>query len=358
MAVAAGDTPIYNPAILLKQVPETMPGVFISYRREDSAAYAGRLFDLLSGQFGAENTFMDVDDIKGGDNFVTVIDRNLDVSDALLAVIGPRWLSVTEPDGGTRRLDNPRDFVRVEIARALQRGIRVIPVLVGGAALPRPADLPAELQPLCDRQAMEVRDTHFYADGKDLTDVLRAKLGSGVASPRTKLKRLVPVLATAVAAMLVAMWVLSAQSRKGASSEKGDAAQRTQTSSSAGASDSSRQPQANVAGEWEATVKYDWGDTYHEWFAFQVDGQDVSGTAGFLGTGQGQGRPIWEGKIAGDRLSFMTKTLTNLSGNDKTYEDKHYYQGTLKGDTIEFTMVTDSSVSSHTAIHFTAHRVK
>jgi hypothetical protein len=72
-----------------------VPGVFISYRREDSAAYAGRLFDVLSTEFGQENTFMDVDDIKGGDNFVTVIDRNLDVSDALLAVIGSNWLPPT-----------------------------------------------------------------------------------------------------------------------------------------------------------------------------------------------------------------------------------------------------------------------
>ena len=86
-----------------------MPGVFISYRREDSAAYAGRLFDILSTEFGQENTFMDIDDIKGGDNFVTVIDRNLDVSDALLAVIGSRWLSATEQSGG-RRLDNPHDL--------------------------------------------------------------------------------------------------------------------------------------------------------------------------------------------------------------------------------------------------------
>ena len=108
-----------------------MPGVFISYRREDSAAYAGRLFDILSTEFGRENTFMDLDTIQGGDDFSVVIERKLDVSDALLAVIGAHWLSVTEPNGG-RRLDNASDFVRVEIGKALERGIRVIPVLVGG----------------------------------------------------------------------------------------------------------------------------------------------------------------------------------------------------------------------------------
>ena len=145
---------VYNPAILPGEQIPTMPGVFISYRREDSAAYAGRLFDILSAEFGADNTFMDVDDIKGGDDFTTVIERKLGMSDALVAVIGEHWLTVTEPNGG-RRLDNPNDFVRIEIAKALERGIRVIPVLVGGATLPHPSDLPDNLKALCERQAVE-----------------------------------------------------------------------------------------------------------------------------------------------------------------------------------------------------------
>ena len=105
-------------------------------------------------------------------------------------------------------------------------------------------------------------------------------------------------------------------------------------------------------------MKYDWGDTYNELFDFDVDGQELSGTAGFLGTRKGQGRPIWDGKVTGDRISFMTKSLTTISGDEKTYEDKHYYKGTVKGDTIDFTMVTDSSIESHIPIHFTATRVK
>jgi hypothetical protein len=311
-----------------------LPGVFISYRREDSAAYAGRLFDILSTEFGAENTFMDVDDIEGGDNFVTVIDRNLDVSDALLAVIGRDWLSVTEQSGG-RRLDNPHDFVRVEIAKALERGIRVIPVLVGGAALPRPDELPANLQPLCQRQAVEIRDTTFHADVKGLADVLRRTLhGTGFAPRGTKLKRLLPVLLIGLAVIACVLWLLAQRHKAGAPL-----------------------PVANVAGEWEATVKYDWGDTYHDWFDFQVDGQELSGTAGFLGTRRGRGLAIWDGKIAGDRISFTTKSLVSLSGDDKTYEDKHYYKGTVKGDAIDFTMVTDSSIQTRSPIHFTANRV-
>lgn len=313
-----------------------MPGVFISYRREDSAAYAGRLFDILSAAFGADNTFMDVDDIKGGDDFTTVIERKLGASDALVAVIGQHWLSVTETNGG-RRLDNPNDFVRIEIAKALQRGIRVIPVLVGGATLPHPSDLPDNLKPLCERQAVEVRDTRFHEDAKDLVDVLHRTLhGTGLAPTEAKLKRFIPALLIAAVVIVGALsWLL--MNRQKASADP---------------------PAAHVAGEWEATVKYDWGDTYKELFDFEVNGQQLSGSAGFLGSRKGQGRPIWDGKILGDQISFMTKSLTSLSGDEKTYEDKHYYKGTVKGDTIEFTLVTDSSVESHPAIHFTATRVK
>lgn len=195
-----------------------MPGVFISYRREDSAAYAGRLFDILSTEFGRENTFMDLDTIEGGDNFTAVIDRKLTVSDAMVAVIGTHWLSVTEPNGG-RRLDNPSDFVRLEIGKALERGIRVIPVLVGGATLPSPSDLPANLQALCDRQAMEVRDAHFHTDAKELTDVLHRTLhGTGFIPKEVNLKRFAPALLVAAALLIGVFWLLHNQRQKAAQS--------------------------------------------------------------------------------------------------------------------------------------------
>jgi TIR domain len=342
-----------------------MPGVFISYRRTDTSAYAGRLFDILSAEFGADNTFMDVDDIKGGDDFTTVIERKLDMSDALLAVIGPQWVTVTDPNG-RRRLDDAGDFVRVEIGKALERGIRVIPVLVGGATLPQPSDLPDNLKTLCERQAMEIRDAHFHADVKDLTDVLHHTLhGSGVISPAAKLKRFWPALVVGAVVVIGLLWFVVAQRQRAGAPDSAAAGTGQATkgsapapSQAAGGVGKSGKSSANVAGEWEATVKYDWGDTYKELFEFDVDGQELSGTAGFLGTRKGQGRPIWEGKIEGDKISFMTKTLTTLSGDEKTYEDKNYYKGTVKGDSIDFTMVTDSSVVSHTPIHFTANRMK
>ncbi len=358
--LALGDVRVYNPAILPGQT-HIMPGVFISYRREDSAAYAGRLFDILSAEFGADNTFMDVDDIKGGDDFTTVIERKLSVSDAMVAVIGEHWLSVTDPNGG-RRLDNPNDFVRMEISKALQRGIRVIPVLVGGATLPHPSDLPADLQALCERQAMEIRDTRFHDDAKELIDVLHGTLhGTGFLPKELNRKRFIPAFVLGAAVIFGGFALLLVHRQKAEQTNppaaaSGQAAQGSTriSGSGTGAAD----PSANVAGEWQATVKYDWGDTYNELFDFEVDGQELSGTAGFLGSRKGQGRPISDAKITGDRISFMTKSLTTLSGDDKTYEDKHYYKGTIKGDSIDFTMVTDSSIESHTPIHFTATRVK
>ena len=96
----------------------TVPKVFISYRRADTAGYAGRLYDILSAQFGRNNTYMDLDTIVGGDDFTAVIEEKISASDALVAVIGDRWLTIAE-ENGSRRLDNPRDFVRIEVAKAL-----------------------------------------------------------------------------------------------------------------------------------------------------------------------------------------------------------------------------------------------
>jgi hypothetical protein len=95
-----------------------MSGVFISYRREDSSGYAGRLFDILSLHFGRENTFMDLDAIRGGDNFAAVIEEKVSRCDVLLAVIGERWLTSTG-ENGIRRLDMAGDFVCLEIAKGL-----------------------------------------------------------------------------------------------------------------------------------------------------------------------------------------------------------------------------------------------
>jgi hypothetical protein len=128
--------------------------IFISYRRDDSSASAGRLYDRLIGRFPSNQIFMDVTNLDPGVDFVKVIEESVGSCDVLIAVIGRHWLISSDEEG--RRLDNPEDFVRLEIATALKRGIRVIPVLVEGASMPRPGELPDDLKSLVRRNALEV----------------------------------------------------------------------------------------------------------------------------------------------------------------------------------------------------------
>ena len=122
-----------------------MKKLFISYRRDDSAGHAGRVHDRLEREFGRDLLFMDVDAIPPGANFVKVLGEEVAKCDVLLAIIGPNWLELRDEDGN-RRVDNPHDFVRIEIAAALQRNIQVIPILLDGAKLPKVAQLPDELR--------------------------------------------------------------------------------------------------------------------------------------------------------------------------------------------------------------------
>ena len=149
-----------------------MPGIFISYRRGDSIGHTGRLYDLLSKHFGKSQIFMDIDAIGPGEDFVEVIDRTCQSCEVLLAVIGRSWATIAD-EGGRRRLDDAGDFVRLEIGRALEKGVRVVPVLVDGAQMPDRATLPAELQKLALRNAWEINDKRFHHDVKQLVEALQ-----------------------------------------------------------------------------------------------------------------------------------------------------------------------------------------
>jgi TIR domain len=146
-------------------------GVFISYRREDSAGFAGRIYDRLTRRLDPKSVFPDVDNIQPGLDFFDVLSEKLRVCDALIAVIGKTWNFSADNDN-RRRLDDPDDFVRIEIEAALQRGIRVIPVLVDGAMMPRREDLPDSLQKLRRRQAIEISHNRFDSDVERLTHAL------------------------------------------------------------------------------------------------------------------------------------------------------------------------------------------
>lgn len=148
-----------------------MPRVFISYRRDDSAGYAGRLYDGLCERFGSDSVFMDVGSIDPGEDFVAAINEAVGDSDVLIALIGPRWLSITDNEG-RRRLDNPNDFVRLEIMSALEQDIRVIPLLVRDAEMPAADELPAELEELSYRNALELSDERWDYDEERLATAI------------------------------------------------------------------------------------------------------------------------------------------------------------------------------------------
>jgi hypothetical protein len=142
-----------------------VPSIFVSYRRSDAPAHAGRLYDRFLQRFGAANVFMDVGSLEPGVDFVDVLEQTLARCDVLVAVIGRDWLL-------TERLDDPRDWVRLEIATALKRDIRVIPVLVEGAHMPSAASLPDELAALGRRQAVELSESGWGAQVGQLLDAL------------------------------------------------------------------------------------------------------------------------------------------------------------------------------------------
>lgn len=154
-----------------------MQRIFISYRREDTAGHAGRLFDRLRARFGKDAVFMDVEGIEAGVDFVEAIERAVGACDVLLAVIGRSWLDCKDALG-RRRLEDAHDFISLETATALKRGIRVIPVLVEGAPMPPTDALPETLRPLTRRQAVELRDNRWEADVDHLVQVLENLLAS------------------------------------------------------------------------------------------------------------------------------------------------------------------------------------
>ena len=150
--------------------------IFISYRRGEDAAAAGRLYDRLEHIFGHEQVFLDVDSIPPGKSFTTFLRQHVAACEVMLVVIGRGWLTATD-ETGQRRLDNPDDFVRIEIASGLAQGKRVIPVLVGhDVTMPGPKDLPKELMPLIHRQAVRIAQDQFRDDAERLARVLKKAL--------------------------------------------------------------------------------------------------------------------------------------------------------------------------------------
>lgn len=142
-------------------------GIFISYRRSDSASFAGRIADFFGYKYPGLPVFFDVVAIEPGENFVDSIRSRLSSSEVILAIIGESWLEAKDASGG-RRLDDENDFVRLELAMALEMGARVIPVLLDNAQMPSEVDLPADLAKLAFCNAEFMRGAAFQRDAEHL----------------------------------------------------------------------------------------------------------------------------------------------------------------------------------------------
>jgi hypothetical protein len=291
-----------------------MNGVFISYRRQDSAPYAGRIYDRLCGRFGNDAVFMDVDDIAPGTDFRQAISRTLDRARVLLAVIGPRWLNATDA-AGARRLDDPADYVSQEIVRALESGMRVIPLLVGGANMPAETELPAELGPLSKLNALEMGDARFEQDMAALIALIEAcgeqpaALGpapTGVSRGQFG-RRLGWSAAALVIAAAAGLWHWRAMPPQ--------------------TPEAPPEVNARFEGTWRARVAYPWGMSHDETFRLYVQDGRVSGSAGFVG----MERTIVEGSAADRRIEFVTRSQEKLSG-EPVRTLNHRYRGTLDED--------------------------
>jgi len=314
-----------------------MSGIFISYRRSDSAPHAGRLHDRLCDYFGADKVFMDVDDIKPGADFVSLIGEKVASCDALIAVIGKGWLARDE-DNGKPRMYNPTDFVRLELEHALQRDILLIPALVEGAEMPRGSDLPAPLSELSQRQAVELSDKDFQRGVDKIIGVLEklpalrlrsTKNGPGGKSANASTAGRPRGWGGPVAILIVMLFLAWQWS---AGQKKGTVDPATET----------------LAGAWEANVTYGWGDSYNEQFRFKPEDSRLFGTASFLGAARG----IEDGKIEGDVLLFSVRFQEN-SGSATT-DHKNIYRGKLTGNEIRFTMQDDKGTPP---VEFVARKI-
>ncbi|MFT3717174.1 toll/interleukin-1 receptor domain-containing protein [Pseudorhodoferax sp.] len=298
--------------------------VFISYRRDDAAGYAGRLEEALEKRLGHGSVFRDLLDIPPGADFVDTIRQSLSGARTVLVLIGPRWAG--EAPGGARRIDDPQDFVRLEVQVALHGGAQVIPVLLPGTRMPAEAELPEPLKALARRNALELGDPHWDADVD--------RLAAGIDGAPRRARR--PLLVGGVlAAVLVAALAAGVAWRSGGGAPA-DAA-------------------ARFVGSWQGPVRYAWGDRYDERFEFQRHAGELTGSATFLGYPRAIGRL----RVDGGNLHFETHSIERVGDSSK--ELTHAYAAELRGqppdEVLAFRLEISGGHSSNPPIAFEARRV-
>jgi hypothetical protein len=180
-----------------------MGRIFVSYRRNDVPDMVGRIYDNLKIEFRGHEIFKDVDSIRIGSDFRPVIKQALDDCQIVLVAIGPNWLT-SKDEHGRLRLDDPSDFVRLELEAAFERAVPVIPILVAGVEIPPPNALPETLRPLSYLQALPIRrDPDFVSDIFKLKREIKRILSTGG-------RRLVVIGGMVVAALVLlsaAVWI-------------------------------------------------------------------------------------------------------------------------------------------------------
>lgn len=326
-----------------------MPSIFLSYRRDDSAGFAGRLADALEVEFGVGSVFRDVDDIRPGEDFIQAIESHLREVGVVLVMIGPQWLEAGAD--GRRRLDNPADFVRQEIQAALNSGKPLIPLLVGAATMPAETDLPDDIVELAHRQAVVLSDSGWRRDVERLVATLRTLLpgqsknadlvvGTHEGDNQTSIRRHRMLLTGLVLliAMLGGYFFLQAPSELPKSSEAPTVSR----------------PAVDITGRWTAQVKYDWGDEYNEVFEFKYLGTALHGTATYQ-----KGRlTIEQVKLEGEWISFITRSQEMLGSDTPWKEVVHRYTGQVTREGIRFTLESGGGYSIHPPVEFIAQRAQ
>jgi hypothetical protein len=170
--------PAWREAAAWRTRPGRASGIFISYRHNDAGPYARLLQVYLLERFPRAPVFMDLDSIEAGADFVEAIEAGVGSCRVLVALIGPKWLMLADEEG-RRRLDNSDDWIRFEIRTALKRHVRVIPVLVDGAKMPRQQQLPTDLADLARLNALEMSYDRYAYDTSRLAAVIQRALATG-----------------------------------------------------------------------------------------------------------------------------------------------------------------------------------
>lgn len=294
--------------------------IFISYRRDDAAGYAGRLEEALEHRLGRGSVFRDVQDIPPGQDFVAAIRARLTSAQAVLVLIGPRWAGGETP--GQRRLDNEGDFVRLEVAAALDSGALVVPVLLPGAQMPAEADLPLPLKPLARRNALSLSDAHWDADIGRLADAM------GLPGQRGIWPWALGGVAVAISVIAALFWLNPWVPVD---------------------------PSSRLVGSWQAEVTYGWGAKHDERFEFKRHAGQLTGTATFLSY------PRAIDKLAFDGGNLRFETHTQQTMGTETREITHHYSAELRGpppdERLALRLQTSGSFDSNKPLEFEARRV-